>query len=124
MLVNAPVATTVPVVDLERAIRFYQDKLGLKPAGETVQGKMFEAGEGTQILLYQREPTKADHTILGFKVPDIEKEVNELKEKGIVFEEYDTPQLKTTNGIAIMGKDKAAWFKDTEGNILAISQME
>jgi predicted enzyme related to lactoylglutathione lyase len=124
MLVDAPVATTIPVVDLARASKFYQDTLGLTPRGETVQGKFFEAGEGSQVLLYQREKTKADHTILGFKVDDIEKEVNQLKEKGVVFEEYDTPQLKTTNSIAILGKDKAAWFKDTEGNILAISQME
>jgi catechol 2,3-dioxygenase-like lactoylglutathione lyase family enzyme len=124
MLVNAPVAPTIPVVDLERASKFYQDKLGLKPSGETLQGKFFEAGNGTQILLYQREPTKADHTVLGFNVQNIEQEVKDLREKGIVFEEYDLPNLKTTNGIAIMGKDKAAWFKDTEGNILALSQIE
>ena len=75
MLVNAPVAPTIPVVDLDRASKFYEDKLGLKPCGETFQGKVYEAGKGTQIILYQREQTKADHTILGFEVEDLEKEV-------------------------------------------------
>jgi predicted enzyme related to lactoylglutathione lyase len=124
MLTNAPLAPTVPVVDLDRATKFYSETLGLKPCGETVQGKIFEAGNGTQVILYQREKTKADHTVFGFDVEDLEKEVQDLKGKGVIFEEYDTPQIKTVNSIAVMGKNKVAWFKDTEDNIIAIGQME
>jgi catechol 2,3-dioxygenase-like lactoylglutathione lyase family enzyme len=124
MLTNAAIATTIPVVDLNRAKAFYQDKLGLKTADDVPGGAMLEAGEGQRIYLYEREPTKADHTVIGFHVDDVEKEVNELKGKGIVFEEYDMPNLKTENFIATIGTWKAAWFKDTEGNILSINEMK
>lgn len=122
VLKNAPIAVTLPVVDMDRAKKFYETKLGLTPYEETTGGMMYEAGKGQRILLYQREPTKADHTVMGFEVDDVEKEVKELRDKGVVFEEYDLPNLKTVNYIATVGKWKAAWFKDTEGNILSINQ--
>jgi predicted enzyme related to lactoylglutathione lyase len=127
MLTNSPVRPTIPVVDLDRAKRFYETTLGLKPLrannDSTFGIAMFECGNGTRIELYQRSPSKADHTVATFEVSDIEEEVNALRGKGVVFEEYDMPEIRTQNGISTQGPVKAAWFKDSEGNILCIHQM-
>ena len=126
MLANSPVRPTIPVMDLERAKRFYETMLGLKPMlakNDNSSGMaMFECGNGTSIELYQRGASKADHTIATFEVPNIDDEVNALRGKGVVFEEYDMPGIRTENGIAKQGSVKAAWFKDSEGNILCIHQ--
>lgn len=126
MLTNSPIRPTIPVVDLNRAREFYGSILGLKPVSdkdETTFGvAIFECGNGTSIELYQRSPSKADHTVATFEVSDIEEEVNILRQKGVNFEEYDMPEIKTQNGIATQGSVKAAWFKDSEGNILCIHQ--
>lgn len=123
MLNQARVMPTIPVVDLDRAMKFYETKLGLRPAGPaTPDGIMYECGGDTRIFLYPRAPTKADHTVASFVVDDLEAAVKALRARGIVFEEYDFPGLKTVGGIATLRTEKAAWFKDTEGNILAVSQ--
>jgi len=123
MLGSALVMPTLPVVDLERAKKFYQEILGLKVAYENPGGAVMECGNGTKLLLYPRDATRADHTAAGFEVQDVEKEVRELKAKGEVFEEYDTPDLKTVDSIASRGSAKGAWFKDTEGNIIGVANM-
>ncbi len=126
MLINAPVHATLPVVDLERARKFYEGKLGLKVIRtDPSPGAVLQAGEGTTLYIYQRAATKADHTAASFTVKDVEAEVNELKVKGVVFEEIEIPSMgiKTVDGIATMGDMKGAWFKDTEGNILAVTNM-
>lgn len=123
MLSEKSVITTIPVVDIERARNFYENKLELKLREEMDEGLFFEAGNHTQLYMYKRDSTKADHTVASFMVDDIENEVNHLKEKGIVFEEYNLPNLKTVNSIATYGNYKSAWFKDTEGNIIGITQM-
>ncbi|MBU2607957.1 MAG: VOC family protein [Chloroflexi bacterium] len=126
MLNNAPVHVTLPVVDLHRAHEFYEGKLGLKVIQtDPSPGALLQAGEGTSIYLYQRAATKADHTAASFKVKDVEATVKELKAKGIVFEDIEVPGMgvKTVDGVATFGELKAAWFKDTEGNILGISNM-
>jgi catechol 2,3-dioxygenase-like lactoylglutathione lyase family enzyme len=126
MLTNAEVHPTLPAVDLQRAKKFYVDTLGLKVIREDPSpGILFGAGHGTAIYLYQRAATKADHTEASFKVDDVETEVKELMAKGVKFEEIDIPGMgiKTVNGIATMDGFKGAWFKDTEGNILALSNM-
>ena len=126
MLTNAPVHPTLPVVDLERAKKFYEEKLGLKVIRtDPSPGAILQAGEGTNIYLYQRAATKADHTTASFIVTDVEATVKELKAKGVVFEEIEIPSMgiKTVDGIASKGELKAAWFKDTEGNILVVSNM-
>lgn len=126
MLGNFPMAAVVPVVDLERAKVFYGKTLGLKQKEVMETGSvLFEAGAGTMITIYQRpKPTRADHTVAGFMVDDIEKVTAGLRSRGVTFEEYDIPEmnLKTVNGVAALGKDKGAWFKDPEGNILSIIQ--
>ena len=126
MLTNSLVRPTIPVVDLNRAKRFYETTLGLKPVldnnASTSGIALFECGSSTLIEIYQRGPSKADHTVATFEVSDIEEEVNMLRGKGVNFEEYDMPGIKTQNGIAAQGSVKAAWFKDSEGNILCIHQ--
>jgi catechol 2,3-dioxygenase-like lactoylglutathione lyase family enzyme len=123
MLSNARVMPTIPVVNLERARRFYETTLGLRPAGPpTPDGILYEGGGGTRLFLYPRQPTKADHTVASFVVDDIEAAVSALKGRGLVFEEYDYPDFKTVNSIATLASERAAWFKDTEGNVLAVSQ--
>ena len=127
MLTNAGVRPTIPVINLERAKNFYGSKLGLKPVTDSnivvmPNTAVFDCGNGTSIELYQRNATKADHTIATFEVKDIENEVKNLKSNGVVFEEYDLPELKTKNGIAEQGSIKCAWFKDTEGNILCVHE--
>ena len=125
MLADYMVAPTLPVVDLERAIKFYEEKLGLKVAQrDPSPGAMLQCGKGTMLYLYQRGASKADHTVAAWNIDDIEAVVKGLRAKGVAFEEYDMPGLKTVNSIATFAPNmKSAWFKDTEGNILAVSQM-
>ena len=126
MLTNSMVAPNLPAVDLKRARKFYEEKLGLKVVMEDPSpGIMLQAGQGTMMYVYQRAATKADHTVASFKVDNIEAEMRELKGKGVKFEDYDLPKMgiKTVNGIATMGNMKFSWFKDTEGNILSLAQM-
>ena len=124
MLSNAKVQPTLPVVDLARARRFYEETLGLKFLEEDPSpGIMFEAGAGSRLYIYQRAATKADHTAAAFQVDNVEAEVKVLKAKGVKFEDIDMPGIKTVNGVAEFGSIKSAWFKDTEGNILGIANM-
>jgi catechol 2,3-dioxygenase-like lactoylglutathione lyase family enzyme len=128
MSINATVHPTLPVVDLERAKKFYEGTLGLKVILEDPSpGALLQAEEGTTLYIYQRAATKADHTVAGLKVKDVEATVKELRGKGVVFDDIDVPGLKTVEGIATMttpaGEFKVAWFKDTEGNILALGNM-
>ena len=125
MLINAIVRPTLPAVDIKRARKFYEETLGLKVVGEDPSPGIFlQAGKGSELYIYQRSATKADHTVISFEVKDIEAEAKELKRMGVKFEEYDIPSMgiKTVNSIATMATRKSAWFKDTEGNILAIAQ--
>jgi catechol 2,3-dioxygenase-like lactoylglutathione lyase family enzyme len=124
MLANAKIHPTLPVVDLKRAQKFYEEKLGLKIVkSDPSPGVLLQAGDGTMLYIYQRAATKADHTAASFSVKDVEAEVKELKAKGVVFEDVDQPDFKTVDGIFTMGEMKAAWFKDTEGNTLAVTNM-
>jgi predicted enzyme related to lactoylglutathione lyase len=123
MLNKSPVGAILPAMDMMRAKQFYQQKLRLELVSEDPQGITFKSGECTQLFVYPRpEPTKAEHTVAGWTVDDVESTVRDLRSRGVVFEHYDMPGLKTNaEGIATMGLAKAAWFKDTEGNILAIT---
>lgn len=125
MLGNFPIAPTIPVTDLARAKEFYQNKLGLTLVKEILSGITFKAGDGTELYLYKRGPSKADHTLAAFTVDDVEKVVDELTANGVVFEQYDFPGLKTNEkGIAVIEGEgeKSAWLKDPDGNILGIGE--
>lgn len=122
-LSNAPLTTTIRVTDLERAKSFYKNKLGLNESSHMTDeyGALYEAGGGTKLYVYQGPPSKAEHTLASFRVSDVLAKVNELKSKGVQFESYDMDPIKTDeNNIAHMGKMDIAWFKDPDGNILAI----
>ena len=125
MLVDYPVAPTIPVTDLKRASEFYEKTLGLPIIREEKMGIAFQAGKNTALYIYQRGPSTADHTLAAFMVDDLEAMVDEMAKKGVTFEQYDLPGLKTNvKGIAVPEGEgeKGAWFKDPDGNILAISE--
>lgn len=122
MLNNLALSVSIPAKDLERAKAFYADKLGYKPTEERPDGVLYESG-GSRFMLYQTQYAgTAQHTLAGWEVSDLEAEINTLRSRGVKFEEYDTPNLKTTAGIATMGDVRGAWFKDSEGNILGLMQ--
>jgi len=123
MLAGSRVTTMLPVVDMGRARAFYEKKLGLRPGTQRPNGEVVYALEGTTVALYPRgQPTRADHTALSFEVKDLAAEVQQLTGRGVTFEEYDLPGLKTVNKVCVLGSEKAAWFKDTEGNILCLHE--
>lgn len=124
MLTKAPVTTMLPVKDLNRAREFYEKKLGLKPLGAKQDGKfLFAGGDGGTIALFPKpEGTKAEHTAVSFQVKDIAREIKDLKQRGVVFEDYDFPGMKTENHVCVLGSEKAAWFKDSEGNYLCLHE--
>jgi len=124
MLSKAPVTTILPVVDMDRARGFYEHKLGLKQMGFAADGNFVFAcaGEATIALIQKPEGTKAEHTAVSFEVSDVVSEVKELESRGVVFEDYDLPGLKTVEHVCVLGSDKAAWFRDSEGNILCVHQ--
>jgi len=123
-LSTAPAATTLPAEDLKRARAFYEEKLGLETeARENMpEGIFVHAGKGTTLFLYQRGRATAENTAVVFEVDDLEATVTELRAHGVELEDYDFPELKTVNGIAARDVDKAAWFKDSEGNILCVHE--
>ncbi|HIK43773.1 MAG TPA: VOC family protein [Leptolyngbyaceae cyanobacterium M65_K2018_010] len=124
MLKDAQITTILPVIDLERAKDFYNHKLGLTPIGASPDGDyLFSSGGGAKIkLIHKEEGTKAEHTALSFEVSDIGAAIAELEGQGVVFEDYDLPEFKTENHVCVLGAEKAAWFVDTEGNILCIHE--
>ena len=115
---------TLPAANIERAKKFYSEKLGMNPAHVEPDGSLRYECEGTGFLLYQSQYAgTAKNTAVGFRTDNLEHEMQELRSRGVVFEEYDMPGLKTVHGIASVGTLKAAWFKDSEGNIVALNQM-
>jgi len=125
MLSEAQIIPTVPATDLDRARHFYEDKLGLQLKADVAQvpdGVVYAVGEGG-LLVYRTDAPHGENTAAGFLVDDILREMTELRERGITFEDLDLPGLKTENGIADMNGQKGAWFKDSEGNYLALTQM-
>jgi catechol 2,3-dioxygenase-like lactoylglutathione lyase family enzyme len=123
MLANAPVTTMLPVTDLARARAFYEGKLGLTAGAPKPDGKLVYACGGAHLALFPRSsPTRAEHTAISFEVKNVEQMVKALAERGVVFEDYDFPGLKTVNNVCVLGSEKAAWFKDTEGNLLCIHE--
>jgi catechol 2,3-dioxygenase-like lactoylglutathione lyase family enzyme len=130
MLEESDVAARLPVRDLSRARKFYSEKLGLEPLEERTGGLRYRSGNHFFVLFKSEGEASGSHTQMGWEVADIEATVAALKARGVVFEEYDLPGLKTVNGIAeIAGNypskgvgEKGSWFKDSEGNLLGIGQ--
>lgn len=130
MLDQSHVATRLPAQDLNRARRFYAEKLGLEPIEERPGGLLYRCGVGSFALFQSAGTAAGTHTQMGWEVADIAATVAALRSRGVVFEEYDLPGLKTRDGIAlIQGNypskgtgEYGAWFKDSEGNLLGIGQ--
>jgi catechol 2,3-dioxygenase-like lactoylglutathione lyase family enzyme len=131
MLKNGRVATRLPARNLERAKAFYAAKLGLEPVEEREGGLRYVCAAGEFALFESAGSASGDHTQMGWEVDDIEATVAELKGRGVVFEEVAVPGLKTVDGIAQVdgnypskgGKgERAAWFRDSEGNLLGVAQ--
>jgi len=130
MLANAKVATRLPAQDLERARAFYSEKLGLEPAEERQGGLRYRVAGGEFAIFQSGGEPSGEHTQMGFEVEDIDAAVAELRQRGVVFEEYDIPGLTTVGGIAdIEGNypskgtgERGAWFRDSEGNMLGLGQ--
>jgi catechol 2,3-dioxygenase-like lactoylglutathione lyase family enzyme len=131
MLASSRVATRLPAQDLQRARAFYADKLGLEPAEERPGGLLYHCAAGDFALFESAGAASGSHTQMAWEVDDIEAVVGELRSRGVVFEEYDLPGLTTVEGIAeVAGNypskggvgERAAWFRDSEGNVLGIGQ--
>ena len=127
MLKDAPIAPTIPASDIAVSKKFYGETLGLGEGKEFPDGSlMFDCGQGTSVLVYPtaQNAGKSPATCAGWNVTDIEAVVAGLTGQGVTFEQYDQGPIKTdAKGIATLGDFKAAWFKDPDGNILAINQM-
>jgi catechol 2,3-dioxygenase-like lactoylglutathione lyase family enzyme len=115
--------TVLPATDLSRARAFYRDKLGLEATMEKPGMLAYSGPSGYIFQLYETTTAgTAQNTQMGWSTPDLDADVAELRHRGVVFEEYDLPGLKTENGIAFVGTERSAWFKDTEGNTICVSQ--
>ena len=124
MLAGSPLYPTIPARDLARARAFYEGLLGLPVVRDKGFEITFRAGDVEVDVYASEEAGTARHTLAAFIVDDIERTVRGLQERGLVFEEYDRADLKTVNGIAVLGPDKSAWFRDPDGNLLNISQLD
>ncbi|HVK75025.1 MAG TPA: VOC family protein [Kofleriaceae bacterium] len=121
MLQQSPMYAYIPVKDVGRARKFYEEKLGLTPGRTLEDGVTYEFGEHTAAFLYPTPNAGTSRASQAFwEVDDVPREVAELKARGVVFEDYDTPDLKTVDGVYNGPGPKAAWFKDPDGNIMAI----
>jgi tRNA-Thr(GGU) m(6)t(6)A37 methyltransferase TsaA len=125
------VATRLPAQDLERARRFYSEKLGLEPVEERPGGLLYKVGTGEFALYASAGAPSGEYTQMGWEVDDLESTVTELRERGLELEEYDIPGLTTVDGIAdVTGNypskggigERAAWFRDSEGNLVGIGE--
>ncbi|MFJ5831630.1 VOC family protein [Streptomyces sp. NPDC093089] len=120
MLSDSPIAAIIPVNDMARAKRFYSETLGLPLTRESAEDTRYECG-GTMIGLYETPyGGKAEHTLASWKVADLDAEMSALRSKGVTFEDYDLPGIKTVDGVVESDTMRGAWFKDSEGNILCV----
>lgn len=123
MLQKCPMYAYIPAKDVVRARQFYEQKVGLKPKEEVAGGVVYEFADHTECFLYPTPNAGTSKASQAFwQVEDLEREMAELKGRGVEFETYDVPGTKTENGIATGGGARAAWFKDSEGNIMALIQ--
>jgi predicted enzyme related to lactoylglutathione lyase len=122
MLQNAPMYSYIPAKDVDRARKFYEEKLGFKPKEPTAGGVVYEFARGTACFLYPTPNAGTSQASQAFwQVQDIDREVADLVARGVKLEKYDMPGMDE-KGIVTGGGARAAWFKDTEGNIMAVIQ--
>jgi catechol 2,3-dioxygenase-like lactoylglutathione lyase family enzyme len=123
MFDDLTIMPTLPVKNIERAKKFYSEKLGLKAEEELPTGVVvFKVNKSSLLLYTSQYAGTAQNTAATFETNNLDRDMSELRNKGVVFEDYDMGDLKTVNGVASTGDIKSAWFKDTEGNIIALTQ--
>ena len=120
---RAHAEAVIPISERPRAREFYRDTLGFELLRDEEAGMWFEAGRGSRLSLYESVGAgQSRHTLASFHVDDLEAAMEELRGRGVVFEEYDQPGMKTENGVASIGELRGAFFKDPDGNILAVTE--
>ena len=118
---SAGLIVTIPAADLERALAFYRDVLGFEHLRTSDAGALLTTGLG-RVLLYRSSAPAPSHTLAGFEVERLEPIIESLKARGVIFDDYDFPGLRTVDHVAWIGPERAAWFRDTESNVLSISE--
>lgn len=123
-LTRRSVAMMMPVTDVDRSRTFYSESLGLECTGTNDEGSAIYALEGgsTLVLLPRPDCTPSESTALSFEVDDIHAEISDLKDRGVVFEDYDLPDFSTVDHVCVLGAEMASWFKDPDGNVLCLHQ--
>ena len=125
MLQNARIGAVIPTKDLGRARTFYEKMLGLVPERQVDDAEeVFYSLNGTDLMVYRTDAAPGEATKVAFQVDDLDGEMADLRNHGIVFEDFDLPYLKTVNGVMEMPEGRAAWFKDLDGNYLVITEMK
>ena len=124
-LAMVPATTILPTAQPGAAKTFYSEVLGLPYRGTDADGKLlFALAAGSTLALIEKPPgSQADHTAISFEVADIGASIRELQALGVVFDDYDLPGLKTVEHVCVLGAEKAAWFKDPDGNILCLHEL-
>jgi catechol 2,3-dioxygenase-like lactoylglutathione lyase family enzyme len=127
MLDQARICAIVPVSDVDRSVDFYRDVLGLRLVDRNADlpdnpEAVFEAGDGVLFVYKSAAAGEGRATVAAFAVTDLDATMASMRERGVSFEDYDFPGLKTEGGVAELGSVRAAWFKDPDGNILAVEQ--
>ena len=124
MLTESTITTMLPVTDSERAGHFYADFLGLKQTGKGEDGTLyFAAGAGAIGLRLMPAGAQSENTALSFEVNELEGEISALEDRGVRFHDFEMEGLKTVHHIAELGNERAAWFSDSEGNVLCLHQL-
>jgi catechol 2,3-dioxygenase-like lactoylglutathione lyase family enzyme len=124
MLQGRHLLPTIPASDLARARAWYADKLGLTTDQQEPEALLYRSGADRLFLLFASPGAgTAQHQLAAWVVEDLAAEVAELRGRGVVFEDYDQPELRTVDGIATTPVGRAAWFKDSEGNVLTMTQL-
>jgi catechol 2,3-dioxygenase-like lactoylglutathione lyase family enzyme len=123
MLANFAIGFNIPAADVSRAKQFYAEKLGLTPVAELPTRVVYTCGGSSFALVPSESAGKAPYSLMTWYVDDLATEMAVLRSKGVAFEEYDWPGLKTVNGVANLEGNQLAWFKDSEGNLLALAQL-
>ena len=123
-LTHRTVAMMLPVTDVDRARSFYSESLGLDYTGTNDEGSAIYALDGgsTLVLLPRPDSSPSASTAVSFEVDDITSEISALQEIGVVFMDYDLPDLRTVEHVCVLGSEKAAWFKDPAGNVLCLHE--
>jgi predicted enzyme related to lactoylglutathione lyase len=118
------VVAVLPASDLDRARQFYSNALGLTPSEVGPDGLFYQVGAGSAFLVYQAAgPASGRHTQAGFQVDDLDAAMSDLRSRGVTFEEYDLPGVRTEGGVLTMPTGRGAFFKDSEGNILSLNEL-